>query len=259
MTILSAYNKKIALKNKTILFFANCYFFSVSFMYTLCVLPIGYILLVLHKIFPKKISSKTIRIFSYTYGKYFWYVNRVLFPIEMSDKDVAKKNTPCVIIANHQSSLDLVLLGTQSESNFVYYVKSWPFKAFFFFAPLMRAGEYINIDAYSQENTEEKCLELLKTGTSIVIFPEGKRTRDGKLGKFHSGAYSLACKAQVPVVAFVYENSAEALPVHSKIIYPTKIRISHLQTLYPKDFQDYPLPHREMMRYSQKQYNNHLT
>ncbi len=242
------------IKNKPLLIFANIYFVLVSSFITLMVLPLGYALLLFNKLFPETVTGKTLRHYSYCYGRLFCFVNRPFLPIDIMNKDEANQHKPCIIIANHQSALDLFLFGAQTCTNFSYFVKSWPFKLFFFFAPLMRASEYINVEELNPEEIERQCLNLLNSGTSLVIFPEGKRTKTGDLGRFHTGAFRLACSANVPIVPLIFENTYAVFPAYSKFIYPQRIKIKMLQAIFPKDFIASDLPHRDMMRFAHKQY-----
>jgi 1-acyl-sn-glycerol-3-phosphate acyltransferase len=60
--------------------------------------------------------------------------------------------------------------------------------------PVDRKKKGLNRQAYA------RAVEMLRSGDSFVIFPEGHRTRDGRLGPFHLGAFRLAVQAGVPVV-----------------------------------------------------------
>jgi 1-acyl-sn-glycerol-3-phosphate acyltransferase len=60
--------------------------------------------------------------------------------------------------------------------------------------PVDRKNKELNRQAF------ERAVEMLHSGDSFVVFPEGHRTRDGRLGPFHAGAFKLAIQAQVPVV-----------------------------------------------------------
>ncbi len=243
---------------KILVFLTTFYFIVVSLSFTILTLPFGYLALGLYKLFPNVVTKKHIRIISYYYGKFFILINTPIFPVSISNKSLAKNESPSIIIGNHQSVLDLILFGVQDLDNFVYVVKSWPFKLLFFFAPIMRTAGYINIDEHSPEEIEALCLQHLAEGTSIIIFPEGKRTRDKQLGKFHVGAFLLACKANVPVVSYVFRNCYDVFTPDKKTIKPGRIYIDSLPTIYPKDFSSYDLPHRQMMKHSYKQFKDYF-
>lgn len=60
--------------------------------------------------------------------------------------------------------------------------------------PVDRKDKELNRKAF------ERAVEMLHSGESFVVFPEGHRTRDGRLGRFYPGGFRLAVQAQVPVV-----------------------------------------------------------
>jgi len=242
------------IKNKTVFILSNIYFIFTLVSLTLLTLPIGGILVLLNKFFPTKITAKNIRQFGYYYGRTLCYINTPILPVRIINKDEANKHKPCIIIANHQSFLDLYLCGMQTCNNFAYMVKSWPYKLLFFFAPMMHAAEYINVEKLSAEEIEKGCLKLLHSGTSLVIFPEGKRTRTGELGRFHTGAFRLACLANVPIAPLVFENTYVVFPAGAKFLHSQQVRITMLNAIFPEDFATSDLAHRDMMRFAHQQY-----
>ena len=258
MTFSKHYVTREWIKNKALFVLSNLYFIIVSTFITIILLPFGYILVVLSKIFPSYITGKTFRKYSYCYGRIFCYVNSPVLPVSVRNKHEANKHKPCIIIANHQSALDLFLFANQTCTDFSYMVKSWPFRVLFFFAPIMHGSEYIDVETLSPEEVQARCLKLLKSGTSLVIFPEGKRTKTGEMGRFHTGAFRLACLANVPIVPLVFENTRAVFPAHSKLIHPQRLRISLLDAIFPEEFISSDLPHRDMMRFAQKQYQDYF-
>jgi len=224
----------------------------------LFILPFGFILVLLNKVFPAKFPGRFTRMLCHYFGRMFCYVNSLFLPISIINKDEANKHKPCIVIANHQSFLDIFLFATQTCNDLSFMVKSWPFKVLFFFAPLMRAAEYVNVEQLSHDEIEARCLELLRSGTSLVIFPEGKRTRTGDLGRFRTGAFRLACAANVPIIPLIFENTYAIFPVGAKSFRPQRINITMLSAIYPKDFMNSDLAHRDMMRFAHKQYKDYF-
>lgn len=55
-------------------------------------------------------------------------------------------------------------------------------------------------------------LKHINRGSSILIFPEGTRSKDGKVGRFKEGAFLIAQRAKVPIVPIVIEGSKDILP-----------------------------------------------
>ncbi len=244
--------------HKAYLFLANLWIFFVFISWTLIFLPWGLSIVLLAKLCPIPRGTHFMRQAIYYYGRVMWLLLKPVMPINIHNAAEAYKHTPCVIIANHQSFLDLFLFGAQHSPNFVFLSKTWPYKKLFFFAPMMRYAEYIDVETNSPEEIEEKCAKLLKENVSVVIFPEGMRTRDGKLGRFHVGAFQLACKLNVTVVPFVLENSGAVFAVGAKYFTPQTIHLAMLDPIMPNDFAHETLPHRAMMRAAREKYIEHF-
>ncbi|CAI5537518.1 unnamed protein product [Closterium sp. Naga37s-1] len=122
-------------------------------------------------------------------------------------------DAPAVYVANHQSFLDIYTLFQlrrpfkfiSKTSNFLIPIVGW---SMFLtgHVPLKR------MDKRSQMECLKKCLELLQQGTPVLFFPEGTRTKDGKLSDFKKGAFSIAAKAGVPVVPITLIGTGALMP-----------------------------------------------
>ncbi|KAL6541096.1 hypothetical protein OROMI_024979 [Orobanche minor] len=65
---------------------------------------------------------------------------------------------------------------------------------------------------YPSNDCLKQCITLIKKGASIFFFPEGTRSKDGKLGPFKKGAFSVAAKTGVPVVPITLIGTGEIMP-----------------------------------------------
>ncbi len=145
---------------------------------------------------------------------------------------------PAVIVANHLSMLDiLVLYGlfrpfkwVSKASNFKVPVVGWN----------MWINDYVPVrrgDRESVRQMMEHCRAHLARGTPILLFPEGTRALDGRLQRFKDGAFKLAWEAQVPIYPVVVTGTYEALPKHGLVIRGgMEARIDVLDPLHPRDF-----------------------
>ncbi len=118
-----------------------------------------------------------------------------------------------VLASNHQSLLDILVLFR------LYKHFKWVSKAVMFRWPFvgwnMSLNRYIAIrrgDRSDARRMLEACGTALDGGSSIMIFPEGTRSRDGMLGEFRHGAFTLALRHQVPIVPIIVEGTLDALP-----------------------------------------------
>jgi 1-acyl-sn-glycerol-3-phosphate acyltransferase len=118
-----------------------------------------------------------------------------------------------VLIANHQSLADILLLYGLHR----YY--KWVSKEEVFKTPIigwnMFLNQYVEIkrgDMKSIKQMMQTCKNWLNEGASIMIFPEGTRSRDGELQPFRDGAFRLAVDTKIPLIPIVIDGTSELLP-----------------------------------------------
>jgi len=76
------------------------------------------------------------------------------------------------------------------------------------------------------------CERTLHEGSSLVMFPEGTRSPDGRLREFKPGAFALAQRARVPILPIAIEGTAQALPKRGFILRgPHRIRLTVLEKI----------------------------
>lgn len=112
------------------------------------------------------------------------------------------KEPPYIIMSNHQSALDIMSLLIGLPVPFKFVAKQELFRIPIFGWGLKQAG-YVSLDRANPRKAlkdMEVAAQKIKEGASLVIFPEGTRSVDGKLLPFKKGAFSLAMKAGVPIV-----------------------------------------------------------
>ncbi len=119
-----------------------------------------------------------------------------------------RKNQPYVICSNHQSMLDIVLLYKVNT-----YFK-WVSKKEIYRIPLV--GQLLLLhgdvtikrgDAKSAKKMMQDCSANLKSGTSIMMFPEGTRSKNGQVGKFKEGAFTLAKSNSVAILPVAIDGT----------------------------------------------------
>jgi 1-acyl-sn-glycerol-3-phosphate acyltransferase len=79
----------------------------------------------------------------------------------------------------------------------------------------MSLNRYVKLrrgDSESIARMMRTCEERIAEGSSIMMFPEGTRSADGRLKPFKHGAFTLAQRARVPLLPLVVEGTADALP-----------------------------------------------
>jgi len=104
----------------------------------------------------------------------------------------------------------------------------------------LRMAGYLTVDRGNEDSKEqmlEEALSCLRSGISVMIFPEGTRSADKRIGFFKRGAFTLALTAEVPLLPVILDGSGNILPKHG-IIFGAhrKIRIKVLDPVFPVNF-----------------------
>jgi len=126
-----------------------------------------------------------------------------------------------VFVANHSSYTDVFLVVRLP------WEMKWLSKKSIFSIPLLGwqlriAGDVpiVRGDRESAREAMEKMRRILESGVSVILFPEGTRSPDGRLGEFRDGAFRLAIEAGVDVVPLAISGAAESLPKRSLVFRP---------------------------------------
>ena len=158
----------------------------------------------------------------YNTGRMFrrlgWAMTKVnpAWRIEVGGETVEDPRHPYVVVCNHLSNADIPIISCLPWD------MKWVAKAELLKVPvvgwLMRMAADISVDRKDKRSRARVLItarEYLKNRCSVMFFPEGTRSRDGRLYAFSDGAFRLAIKAQVPILPLVINGTQEALPKHS--------------------------------------------
>jgi 1-acyl-sn-glycerol-3-phosphate acyltransferase len=152
--------------------------------------------------------------------------------IHVSGREHVDRNQVYVIVSNHQSMADIPVISHVRLDT------KWLGKAELFRFPvlgwMLRMAGDVPIDRDSRRVGAKamlQCARYLRQGCSVVFFPEGTRSRDGRVLPFNEGPFHLAIREQVPILPLVVEGSGAALPRNSWIFGPAQD--IHLRILEP--------------------------
>lgn len=136
-------------------------------------------------------------------------------------------STSYVFVANHQSSYDIFSIYGYLNHSF-----RWMMKKSLEKIPLVgtacKCAGHIMVDRSSPTailNTLELAKKQLKNGASIVVFPEGTRSIDGKMTNFKRGAFKLATDFQLPILPITIDGAYKVMRRDSLLINPGTIRL----------------------------------
>jgi 1-acyl-sn-glycerol-3-phosphate acyltransferase len=142
-----------------------------------------------------------------------------LWPVTITGRENIRPGTTYVLAANHLSLLDILVLFRLFKDF------KWVSKAEIFKVPLigwnMSMNRYIRLQRGQRDSVVQmmkQAQQTLESGSSIMMFPEGTRSKSGELQRFKTGAFELALTAGVPVVPIVISGTHNALPKHGFVL-----------------------------------------
>jgi 1-acyl-sn-glycerol-3-phosphate acyltransferase len=156
---------------------------------------------------------------------------------EIKGADPQKISKPTIVVANHQSFLDLPLLYLLPWS-MKWVAKKSLFKIPIFGWIIFMTGQ-IAIDRQSMQSAQkiDKLVEPIQKGIPAMIFPEGTRTETGNLKRFKKGAFKLARRYNFNILPVVLEGGHQAMPSGNwRIAHHQHFMISVLEPITTKRF-----------------------
>ena len=146
------------------------------------------------------------------------------------DREVPLDSQVCyVFMSNHQSLYDIPALICSLPGQCRFLAKRSLFQIPVF-GWALKAGGFISIDRSDRSRARESfsaAVEQIQRGASTVVFPEGTRSLDGRLGPFQRGGFLLALKSGIPIVPVGIRGSLEVQRRGSRIVKPGTIRLRY--------------------------------
>jgi putative phosphoserine phosphatase/1-acylglycerol-3-phosphate O-acyltransferase len=145
---------------------------------------------------------------------------------------------PAVFVFNHQSQADAVIMAKLLREDFTGVAKI-EVSRHPIVGPMFRAMQVAFVDRADHKKAVvalAPAVEALRTGTSLVIAPEGTRSETERLGPFKKGAFHIAMQAGVPMVPVVIHNALESQPKGATLFRPATIRVEVLPPVATDDW-----------------------
>jgi len=162
---------------------------------------------------------------------------------------------PALIICNHQSSLDIVpLIMLHPKILMLTNNKKWNAR---FFGPVIRMADYF--PAEQVEQNIDRIAERMKHGYSLIVFPEGTRSEDGVIRRFHKGAFYLAEKLNVDILPIMIHGTNYTLTKKDALLKDGRVTLKFLPRIKPGDPQfgnGYVERTKNIGRYFRKEFND---
>jgi 1-acyl-sn-glycerol-3-phosphate acyltransferase len=173
-------------------------------------------------------------------GRWFRRLGRVLARVhpcrvKITGAEHVDPRATYVVVSNHQSLADIPLISHLCLDT------KWLAKAELFRVPLagwmMRmAGDVPVARGHRRQAAQAllHCARYLRQGCSVVFFPEGTRSRDGRLLPFSEAPFQLAVRERVPVLPLAVEGTGALLPPHTWVFMRVgEVRLHILEPLAP--------------------------
>lgn len=137
------------------------------------------------------------------------------------------RQSRCIFIANHQSNVDIWVLAKVMPIGTRFVAKQELFRIPVLGRAMTAAG-FIRINRSNRSEAIRsltQAAESIRGGRPVILFPEGTRSRDGRLQPFKKGAFHLATLAGVPVVPVAIRGTFEIMPPGSLRVRPGPIEV----------------------------------
>lgn len=199
-------------------------FLGFAFLVTL-ILPV-FIVLPLRIATKKKMLNRLIYLFtSFIAGIGFFIKKKYI------NEDLLDFNKPSVIISNHQSQLDLILM-LKLHPKMIILVNKWVWNNIFY-GSIIRFADFYPVYK-GLDHDFKKLQKKVNEGYSILAFPEGSRSPDGKIKRFHQGAFGIADMLGLEIQPVMIHGAYDCLPKTEKILKPGTITMKFFPRMKPR-------------------------
>jgi 1-acyl-sn-glycerol-3-phosphate acyltransferase len=207
---------------------------------SLLLFPVALLIWALTVLFDRRLVL--LHRFTCFWASLYTWLNPV-WRVHIEGREKIRPDTAYVMIANHQSLLDILVMFRL----FVHF--KWVSKIENFRVPAvgwnMSLNRYIKLrrgDKESIAKMMDACAKAIAAGNSVMMFPEGTRSFDGRLREFKHGAFTLAQRTGVPLLPIVVHGTADALPKRGFVLQGRHaIRICVLDEIPHASFADKPV------------------
>ena len=204
------------------------------FLYLLLGIPVLLVEKLVAKINPHARDISCLRMVQWAFKLMLWITGA---DISYIGRENVPKDRAVLYVGNHNSYFDILLTYSQCPGLTGYVAKSemlrypllrdWMKRLYCVFLDRsdLRAGMQMILT----------CIDYIKNGISICIFPEGTRSKDGQMQPFHEGSLKMAAKTGCPIIPMAISNSAQIFENHMPFVRPCKVIVEYGVPVYPKE------------------------
>ena len=159
---------------------------------------------------------------------------RLYFGLRLEGTEHIPQSGPVVIVPNHQTYADPILVTIPIRRR-IYYMawnRLFEIRGLNWMIRRLRAFP-VEVEARDPRATRE-AVRLLQAGEAVMIFPEGSRSLDGRIGRFKPGAFRLAVSVGVPVLPVTIAGGHASWPPGRLFPRPANMTITYHPLVYPR-------------------------
>lgn len=197
---------------------------------------------------PSRILHRVITSFSKTVTKMLGVFGAKVSVENPCNEDF---NKPALIVCNHQSQLDLMVLLSQTNQ-VVFLTNDWVWRNPVFGA-IVRCAEYYSV-SIGLETLLPKLHEFVDRGYSIAIFPEGTRSETGEIKRFHKGIFHIASLLNLDVLPLTIYGTGKVMPKCGWIIKDWPIQLQVGRRISPEELTSLGTTLREQAKNLRREY-----
>lgn len=170
------------------------------------------------------------RVVAGTVARVFLRLSGIPFKVEGLER---LPQVACVVVANHASYIDAIAIVAALPPDFAFVIKKEMVRVPLAGLLLRRLGSQFveRFNRHQGASDARRVLKLAATGQSLMFFPEGTFDETRQVGKFLNGAFTIAARAQMPVVPVAIHGTRQVMPPGGASLYRRPIRVQILAAL----------------------------
>ncbi|MDE6789778.1 MAG: 1-acyl-sn-glycerol-3-phosphate acyltransferase [Ruminococcus sp.] len=158
---------------------------------------------------------------------------KIAFNIRFEGRNNIPKGEPVIYASNHRTNADPPLVACRGKGKFAFMAKEELFRNKLFAWLIRSLGAFPVARGKGDKGVLDTAIERLESGRSLIIFPEGTRSKDGKVHRGHSGAAVIAAKSQKKIIPV-------GIVFGEKLKFRTKITVKYGEPINPDEYIDQP-------------------
>jgi 1-acyl-sn-glycerol-3-phosphate acyltransferase len=213
-------------------------------LWTLLGIALFPLLYPLWKLATRWSGGRIMRHFIWLYGRGWLMIVSPFVRFRREGLEHLRLARPSILVVNHLSFFDTYCMALLPFSDVTFAVRAWPFRMFWY-GSFMRLAGYLDVESDSWDEVRAASAQVLAAGGHLLFFPEGHRSRDGRLQRFYRGAFRLAVETGAPLVPLCLTGTDKLLPPGRLSLEPARVTLRALPAADSADFAG-PEGHRGM-------------